>query len=254
MNIDQYENKIISYFEGELSTVESKMLLDEVESDTGAISRVFEEYQSLYQAMVSESKIEVPSERMQANFDNWLSEETAPKAKVVHLHLWKKLAGIAACFTVAMIGFQLYSNQESTSISYATLTEQAEQNYRQQSPTERIKAIRVGHRESSPESNNDIVNVLLKVLQVDQSSNVRLAAVETLSNYTDNENVRSGLISIITSETDAFVKIAILNALGRHNNEEVKRTLESITNDESQQKFIIDEAHLQLIKLDKIEL
>jgi len=96
--------------------------------------------------------------------------------------------------------------------------------------------------------------VLLKVLQVDQSSNVRLAAVETLSNYTDNENVRSGLISIITSETDAFVKIAILNALGRHNNEEVKRTLESITNDESQQKFIIDEAHLQLIKLDKIEL
>jgi len=83
MNIDQYENKIISYFEGELNTVESKLLLDEVESDTGAISRVFEEYQSLYQAMVSESKIEVPSERMQANFDNWLNEETAPKAKVV---------------------------------------------------------------------------------------------------------------------------------------------------------------------------
>ena len=83
-----------------------------------------------------------------------------------------------------------------------------------QSPTERIKAIRVNYNQEQTDVDGKMIDVLTNVMFTDLSSNVRLAAVETWLNYIDRPDVRTALIKSIATEKDGGVKLAIVLSLG----------------------------------------
>ena len=53
---------------------------------------------------------------------------------------------------------------------------------------------------------------------------------------------------------DGAVKLAIITGLGKQRNDKIKSTLEEIVNDDSQEKFVIDEAHMQLIRFEQTDI
>ncbi|MFT4534354.1 MAG: hypothetical protein ACJA1A_002381 [Saprospiraceae bacterium] len=245
---------MIAALEGDMGQTQKEQMMIQIENDEH-LTEIWENYNKLY-SHIELVAIDVPSLSVKHNFSKWLAEEAGSienqtkRAKVVKLFPWRKWAGIAAVF-VCVLGFwQVYNKNQQMGSSLANL----ELMMQVQSPTERIKAIRVNYKHEQIDVDGQMIEVLVNVLFTDKSSNVRLAAVETLSNYMDSPKVRTALIKAIATEKDGGVKLAIIDSLGKKQNKEIISTLENIVNDDSQEKYVIDGAHMQLIRLDKVDI
>ncbi len=263
MNTDQFENRMILAMEGELSESEYNLLLKEIEANE-PLSSMWNDYLELYQGMES-MPFEMPSDRVSERFHNWLEPQpSGMKAKIVNLTqkdlknnlfvVWKKWVGVAAVL-ICVFGFwQMYEYNQNVEHTLADVSHQMKTLMKQQSSTARIKAIRVNYAANSTSVNDKMIQVLIDVLNKDESSNVRLAAVETLANYMDQDKVREALIKRLAEEGDGGVKLSIITSLGQQQDENLKSTLKNIVNDDSQERFVIDEAHMQLIRYEKIDI
>ena len=257
MNIDRLEEKMIQACEGELTELEYNLLMKEIKANE-ELEGIWKSYQELYMDMAAVEEA-IPSPSLRNNFQNWLEEEAVstemPQASSTIISMnWRRWAGIAAIF-VCVFGFwRMYEHNVMVEKSLAQVSSQMENMMSQQSSTERIKAIRVNFNELDQNTDKNMIEVLIRVLHNDESSNVRLAAVETLAQHMDSELVREALIKSLSTERDGGVKFSIITHLGQFQNEDVKSVLENIVNDDSQERFVIDEAHMQLIRFDEVEI
>lgn len=254
MNTSQWEDKMITALDGDLGQPEKDQLMNQINNDE-QLTELWENYQKLY-SHIEMVPVDIPNLSVKHNFGKWLEDEAGSienqtkDAKVVKLLPWKRWASVAV-ICVCVLGFwQVYNQDQQLGDSLANL----ESKMKVQSPTERIKAIRVNYNQEQIDVDGQMIEVLINVLLTDESSNVRLAAVETLSNYMDNPIVRTALIKTIATEKDGGVKLAIIDSLGKKQSKEIISTLESIVNDDSQEKYVIDGAHMQLIRLDKVDI
>ena len=262
MNIDQIEDRMILALEGELNAIEYEHLMKEIETNEN-LKQLWKGYRELYGDLDSVTH-EAPSPKVKMRFDTWLENQTSTSEKVVDMApkgirkgpilLWRRWAGVAAVF-IGLLGFwNLYEHNRQVENTLADVSSQMEELMAQQSSTARIKAIRVNYNPNSASVDDRMIQVLIDVLNEDESSNVRLAAVETLAQYMQQEKVREALISRLATERDGGVKLSIITSLGQRQDETFKSTLKKIVNDDSQEKFVIDEAHMQLIRFDKVDM
>ncbi|MEM9547730.1 MAG: HEAT repeat domain-containing protein [Bacteroidota bacterium] len=262
MNIDQFEDKMILALEGDLSDKEYEQLMQEIEADEN-LKKIWRGYRELYSDLNSIPQ-DKPSPKVKERFDVWLEDQIPSTAKVVDFApkdvkkgpviLWRKWAGAAAVFIGLFAFWNLYEHNRQVEDTLADVSLQMEELMDQQSSTARIKAIRVNYNPNTTSVDDKMIQVLIDVLNQDQSSNVRLAAVETLALYIEQERVREALISRLAEERDGGVKLSIITSLGQRQDETFKSTLEKIVNDDSQEKFVIDEAHMQLIRFNEVDI
>jgi hypothetical protein len=254
MNTSHWEDKMIAALEGDIVQTDRDELMLQISKDE-SLTEMWMNYQQLYSDF-DLVPVETPNLSVKHNFNNWLEEESksvvsnSKEFRIVEMLPWKKWASVAAIFVFVLGFWQMYNQNQQMGTTLANL----ESMMNVQSPTERIKAIRVNYNQEQIDVDEKMIGVLIDVLFTDQSSNVRLTAVETLSNYMDRPDVRSALIKSIATERDGGVKLAIIHSLGKNQNEEIKSTLENIVNDDSHEKYVIDGAHMQLIRLDKVDI
>lgn len=246
MNTENIEDKIISYFENELSETEIKEI-DHLRSNNPEINMLFIQYNKMYSDLENIPK-HVPSDKMRVRFNQFLNEEIKQKKRGRIKSLYVSISAIAAIF-IGGIFIANYLSEDSN-----VKTEQSPKlasidlisNHK---PTNRIKAIRVNYKEQNG-VDDKMVKTLVEVLENDESSNVRLVAVQTLGDFIDRSEVRESLIRHLSYEDDGIVKLEIINVLARIKDQKSKTTLENIAKDESQQKFVKDEAYMQLIRFE----
>lgn len=97
-------------------------------------------------------------------------------------------------------------------------------------PASRYDAV---HALSLLESNVNIRNVLLHVLQSDNAAFVRVAAAKALSQYGDQPEVRPYLLSAVKSDTEARVRRHALSSMATVNDEQLAQALASGIKDQS---------------------
>ena len=259
MNIDNIEDKMIQALEGELSHSDYSDLMKNIEKDDD-LKEMWKSYQVLFQGIEGVER-QVPSDKVKDRFYEFLNDyDDTPVVKISHkkadkpLIIWRRWASVAAVL-VCVLGFwSMYKSNVEVEDQLADMSKQMESLMDQQSTSERIKAIRVNYNTDNGDMSQDMIGVLIRVLNTDESSNVRLAAVETLTQFMDQEIVREGLIKRLLQEPDGAVKLAIITGLGKQRNDKIKSTLEEIVNDDSQEKFVIDEAHMQLIRFEQTDI
>ncbi len=81
----------------------------------------------------------------------------------------------------------------------------------QPSATKRIKAI--SYAGEFENVDDKILNAFLNTLNNDPNPNVRLTAVEALSNYSDIQFVRNGLIKSISEQESPLVQVALIDLM-----------------------------------------
>ncbi len=94
-----------------------------------------------------------------------------------------------------------------------------------------------------------IVHVLVKTMNEDHNSNVRLAAMEALGKFSNEASVRNALIQSLASQKDPVVQIALIQLLVKMKEKSVVRQLEQMTKDASTMKAVKDEAYSGILKL-----
>ncbi len=100
-----------------------------------------------------------------------------------------------------------------------------------------------------PKADDEIVNVLAKTMNADPNTNVRLAALEALGKFYQQEHVRKALVTSLTTQKDPVVQIALIRLLVQMKEKQIVKELQKITRDGQVMKAVKDEAHSGILKL-----
>ena len=248
-----WENKIIAYVHGDLSQVETDVLMIKVEN-----SKELRELLNIYQNIDEDFRTlpeELPTSNLSNNFLDHLSQikskenNTVKKAKIFSLK--KLLRYAAASIILFAAGVTLWNQIDRKESTEQYAINSILSDMKNKSDTEKIKALYVNN-DLAADTKSKIKEVLIESLKNDRSSNVRLASVETLSDYVSDENVRSALIRSLGVEVDPQVQLAIIIALSKSKSEEIIKPLEEIINKEGGYKFVKDEAHVGIMNVTSI--
>jgi len=79
------------------------------------------------------------------------------------------------------------------------------------SATERLKAINLSS--GLNEADDKVIGALLNTLNHDENANVRLAAIDALLKYADNEKVRSGMVASLSEQDLPIVQVTLADVM-----------------------------------------
>lgn len=106
----------------------------------------------------------------------------------------------------------------------------------QTSPSLRIQAVNYMNEISTPDT--EVINALIKTMNTDENSNVRLAATTALSRFTDDQIVRDALINSLTIQDDPMVQITLINIMIGMHETKAKSYIEQIASNENTNKSV----------------
>jgi hypothetical protein len=257
MDKETWESRIIDYLDGKGSAEERTKLEQELLQDAKA-NKLFEQLQEEMRAMDKVSVLE-PSSKLKLEFEKALEQEIAVQKKTSRTVFFSPIVyRIAAGFALVMVGLSLgywINNNQERERELVELKQQVDENRRlmlamldnQQSASQRIVGVSVAYELET--ADDQIVKVLVKTLNEDTNSNVRLAALEALGKFSNEEVVRQSLIQSLTTQKDPVVQIALIQLLVKMREKGVLNQLENITKDASTMKAVKDEAHKGILKL-----
>jgi negative regulator of sigma E activity len=246
--------KIIEYLEGQMS-FDEKLAFEQELKDNQELNAEFSEYSKLYSEL-GNIEIEKPSITLKSNFEHLLDAEIKKQQKPTKILTLKNIRSAAAIAAILVIGILVGQNWTQRDFisnmdkQTAQLILEMNQNMNSTSVSGRIEAVQVSQKFENPKS--EVINTLIKTLKTDESPNVRLAAAEALDRYATKADVRAAFVTQLSSEKDPFVLIALINTLSEQKERKAIDPLENLTNAKDIAKFIKDEAHMGLIKIEKI--
>lgn len=255
--MEDKELLIIRYFEGDLDHDEVESLFQMKDEDL-VLGQMFAQYKKIYHDMDGiDITIDKPDSK--SRFDDFIEQEisssnaASEKGRVINITSVIRYAA-AACVLgiVMMMGYHFHQKNKDIEASLKLVHQDMEQMLQDESPSARIKAITVNYMYNDNHVDDAMLEMLIDVLNYDPSSNVRLAAVETLAVYIDRPEVRSALIKALPTEEDAGVKIGIIQTIAVQKDDKAKDVLKSIVESDTHEHFIKDEANMQLSNLEKI--
>src|SRR5690606_24528787 len=98
-------------------------------------------------------------------------------------------------------------------------------------------------------ADDDVVEALIKRMNEDPNTNVRLAALDALSKFHDEPQVRKALVEGLSSQKDPVVQIALIQLMVKIKEKGIVTDLKRIVDDEQSMKAVKDEAYSGLLEL-----
>lgn len=247
---DHYTDLIIRYLMDDLTDDERKTFELSIEADP-ALKQEFEIYREVISKWQNTSVQRTPAKNVD-RFNQWLGGQIDQTPKEIGFSAsrrsirWKY--AIAAGFLILVTILVLPKYYQTANVS--STSQQKElllQLVNAQNTTSRIKGI--NQYQSDPQTDPDIRDVLIRVLEKDQSVNVRLAALDALSHLSKDEHVKSALIRILENDNDSAIRMAIINTLVKWKDSSVKGTLQDLLDQEEVPEDVKEEAFLGVTRL-----
>lgn len=256
MERDKLESMLIEYIDGTLTEAERKLVEAELERSEDA-RKLHAQLAEVLQQMNTSSEL-VPGDALRKSFDHFLAQEISFRAEARSVNMIPMFYRIAAAVVVLMVaGVAAYwiqrdrENQARLAKLERELmaTKQEMMGYlnNEFSPSQRMQGVSVAYTIKEPD--DEIVKVLVSTLNNDPNTNVRLAALDALSQFTSEELVRKELIQALTTQKDPVIQIALIQLMVKMKERGVVKQLEKLTKDAKTMKAVRDEAYAGLFKL-----
>jgi len=259
MEKEKLESLLIDYIDGDLNDAGRAVVEKELQhANTAKLYSQLKEVMDL----MDNSKAKIPGLSLKQNFEKALqaeiskSENAPEKGKQVFLQSWvlRVAAAVVLVIIGVVIGDRINSSRQHDQ-ELAKLKEEVENNKRlmlsmlenPQSASQRVMGATVAYE--LPKADDEIVNVLAKTLNADPNTNVRLAALEALGKFYQQEHVRKALVTSLTTQKDPVVQIALIRLLVQMKEKQIVNELQKITRDGQVMKAVKDEAHSGILKL-----
>ena len=117
----------------------------------------------------------------------------------------------------------------------------------QQSASQRLQGINVALTIES--ADDEVVNALAKRMNEDPNTNVRLAALDALSKFHTEPQVRKVLLDALSTQKDPMVQIALIQLMVQMKEKSVVNDLKKIVDDSETMKAVKDEAYSGILIL-----
>jgi hypothetical protein len=225
MKRNDLEEKLFDLLHGNLLPDESDEILKELE-DSGIDPEEMEEIRSIIRTL-ADSEFPHPSEKMDKRFYTMLEDEKRkmlpgepelyPRNPIMNILKGSGLS-IAAGISLFLLGWFAsgwFGTGKGTSNQVVYLADQVKglketlvlTMMQQTSSVERIKAVTMTNEFDNVDG--QIITSLMNLLNNDSNDNVRLLALEALTRYTSLPEVRSGLISSISTQQSPMIQIRL---------------------------------------------
>lgn len=248
MKEKEFKESILDYALGKL-TNEKRVQFEQFLLENKQYQDEVNQFKAIYQVTVT-SFIPEPSIEMDDNFHAFLANEIdANKAsrssyinfkKILSVnHLFEKLVYATMILLLgAFIGQSFMSDRSSFQDQYVALQKESAEVeavrsqlvmalINQPSANKRLQGI--NESEKLDQVTEVVITALFKTLNNDQNINVRLAAIGSLSKYTQNPLVREGLVNSLAEQNSPMVQIALA---------ELMVTIQEKSSVESMQKML----------------
>lgn len=247
---------LIEYIDGTLE--ENDKLLIEAELKSNEEAKLL--YNQLQEVMMrmSDSTQLTPGEALKNSFDHFLKQEIAKKteAKTVSMipMFYRIAAGLILLMVVGVTAYWIRRDMQNQEALEA-MKKELEANKRimmaflenEYSPSQRMQGVSVAYEMSKPD--DEIVEVLVKTLNTDPNTNVRLAALDALSKFNHEAGVRKSLVESLGTQKDPLVQIALIQLLVEIKEKGALKQLERVAKDVHSIKEVKAEAYSGIFKL-----
>lgn len=116
-----------------------------------------------------------------------------------------------------------------------------------ESTSQRLKAAAAFDRITN--TDHDIVDALVKTMNTDPSTNVRLAALDALGKFSKETYVKKKLLAALGKQTDPMVQISLIELLTRMRESSILQELDKLVNDGNTMDAVKDRAYSSIFKL-----
>jgi hypothetical protein len=116
-----------------------------------------------------------------------------------------------------------------------------------ESPGERITAAEEAY--AMKNSDKDIVDALVKTMNSDPNTNVRMAALDALGRFHREPYVKKQLVASLKTQKDPIVQIELIQLLTKMKQKGILNELEKIANDGNTMKAVKDHAYIGILTL-----
>ena len=255
MEKEKLESMLIDYIDGKLNSVDQHYIEQELMRNPASY-KLYEELKEVIQVLGKVSPVS-PSSRMTSSFQERLKAEIAQTntQKTVSFRPW--WYGIAAAIALLITGVSVgifvtryNANQEELAKlrEEKARTEQLVSRLtKNESPAQRILAVSAANEDTK--MNDEILNALIKTMDEDPNSNVRMAAIEALKKFSNEPVVRKALINSLTRQTDPVVQILLIQIMVELKEKGAVKRLQQMTEDEGLLEAVKDEAHMGILVL-----
>lgn len=260
MEKEKLEMLIIDYIDNKLNSVDRRQVEQELISNPNAF-KLYEELKEVMQVMDSASRLE-PTTKLKANFQSILDEEIASSTKTKTIFFqpvfYRAAAAVALLVIGGSIGFFISKQNDERVARLDSLMRVQQEQVRitkemmamlnnDQSASQRMQGIKVAYQ--MEKADDGIVKALVKTMNEDPSSNVRLAALEALSHFMEEPQVRKALVNALTKQKDPIVQISLIQLLVKMKEKGVVNDLQKIVDDDGSIQAVKDEAYSGIMKL-----
>ena len=233
MKCEDIQELIIEYIEGSLNSEDTRRVEEHLASCENCLKEVG--HMKSVWAKLDNMEMKEPSDNLKKNFKNMIdsyslgmnNNSSLPWHETISKWLeswWPKrpLMQFATTVVVLIIGLLtgLGINQRAESkkeiVQLKTDMNQIRQVMmnsllNQSSATDRINGLTMSGRLKG--ADNEFFSVLLLILNSDSNINVRLAAVNALANFADNQYVRHELVKSLSLQSSPLVQISLIDLL-----------------------------------------
>lgn len=98
---------------------------------------------------------------------------------------------------------------------------------------------------------NEIIDVLIETLLTDTNANVKIATIEALAKFPNNEKMRMSLVEALKKEKQPLVQIKLINTLSALRETRAKEPLEDIINNQNSFDIVKSNANLAMANLNQ---
>jgi HEAT repeats len=258
MEKEKMESMMIEFVDGTLSEADRRLIEQELNRNPEAVL-LERQIRETIEAMKRSSDPIEPSHSMKSRFEKELQALMADERRVNIVparrnYFYRIAAAVAFVLTVGA-SFYWISKGVEQERELAKLKTEMEQTKlmmmamlgNQSSAGQRIQGASVVYK--MDEADDDIVNALAKTLNTDPNTNVRLAALDALSQFQQQPEVRYALIQSLSIQIDPAVQIALIRLLVEIKETQTLNELKRISTDENVLPAVQDEAHAGILIL-----
>ncbi|MDH7446159.1 HEAT repeat domain-containing protein [Aquimarina sp. 2201CG14-23] len=262
MNCKKIENKLIDYIDRNLDQETYKAITAHLTTCNNC-KESLQELKLVFERIDNDSQ-ELPDLKMKMNFEEMLQKEKSlmSESKVVSLdnswkNHWKTALQVAATIALVVSSFFYgkYQNDESIAKEVAILKKEKVQLKQEvtislienESASKRLQA--VNYAEEFDKPGNEILKALINKMFYDNHINVRLAAAEALSKFSDVEMVRKSLIDALEIEKDPGMQIELIQILVSIHEKRAVPSMEKLLQNEATPNYVKDQVTIGLPNL-----
>jgi len=162
------------------------------------------------------------------------------KGKLVYL---KYISIAASIVLVISTVFWFQSYQENNDKKTELLS-----NLEDDSTGTRLEAVYEFSDEYQKED-EEIINVLIKTLLYDENTNVKIATIDALLQFPQNEKIRKSLILALSNEKTPLVQMKLINSMSVLREQRAKKPLEEIIKDDKTYDIVKNKATIAMADL-----